>query len=120
MLLPQGKAIFSVNPEKPDESEIYLSEDPVMFSAAFAGSGEILLGTQENLLICRSGKRFSLITKGIVEGFDYSRITCNSQNGISSGFIIGTDGNGLFRLHLSGDSGILTRFGGFPDLEPFR
>jgi len=116
-VVAQRSPLFWVDPEKPAESEmISFSPDPVIFTAAFTVSGEILLGTQENILIC-SFVGDSLVTKATVEGFDYSRIMSIYRMGSGSGFIIGTDGNGLFRLRLSGDSGILTRFGGFPGLE---
>jgi ligand-binding sensor domain-containing protein/serine phosphatase RsbU (regulator of sigma subunit) len=87
-----------------------------MFSAAIAKSGNFLIGTQENLMICEM-KTDSLAILKIVEGFDYSRIMSINQTPDSSAFLIGTDGNGLFRLHLATNNNILSRFTGFPDLE---
>ncbi len=59
----------------------------------------MLLGTQENLLICRIAGD-SLVTTGAVEGFDYSSIMSIQRINETGGFIIGTDGNGLFHLKL--------------------
>jgi ligand-binding sensor domain-containing protein len=67
-------------------------------------------------MICEM-KTDSLATLKIVEGFDYSRIMSINQTPDSSAFLIGTDGNGLFRLHLATNNNILSRFTGFPDLE---
>ncbi len=55
-ILPQGKGIFSIDPEnKLVVKEYSISIDPVMFSAAFTYSGKLLIGTQENLLVCTLG-----------------------------------------------------------------
>ena len=116
-VIPQGKAIFSINPAIPDEIHKYpFSIDPVMLSAAFAGKRKMLIGTQENLLICNIGKDSVSVT-GFVDGFDYSSITSILQTADSSSFVIGTDGNGLFRLHLSGRGNTLSRFKNHPELE---
>jgi ligand-binding sensor domain-containing protein/serine phosphatase RsbU (regulator of sigma subunit) len=117
-VIPQGKAIFSINPARTDEIHQYsIPGDPIMESAAFAAGNKILIGTQENLLICRPGKE-SIELEGAVEGFDYSAITSIIAAGDSSDFIIGTDGNGLFKLHLSGNGNgnSLSRFSNHPEL----
>ena len=50
-IIPQGKAIFTINPRNPEEINKYsFSINPVMFSASFTYSGKLLIGTQENLL----------------------------------------------------------------------
>ena len=116
-VISQRKPVFRIDPAKPGESEmISLSPDPTIFSAAFAESGEVLFGTQENIMICKI-EGDSLVTKGIVNGFDYSRIMSIHRMKTGSGFIIGTDGNGLFRFQSAGNNGILSRFSGFPELE---
>ena len=53
----------------------------------------------------------------VVEGFDYSAITSILQTGDSSDFVVGTDGNGLFKLHLSDKGNTLARFKNHPELE---
>ncbi|TFG43760.1 MAG: hypothetical protein E4H43_01325, partial [Bacteroidia bacterium] len=116
-VIAQRKPVFRIDPEKPAEAEmISFRPDPVIFSAAFTDSGQLLLGTQENMMICKI-EGDSLVTKGTVEEFDYSRIMAIHRMKFGSGFIVGTDGNGLFRLRLAGDRGILTRFSGYPELE---
>jgi ligand-binding sensor domain-containing protein/serine phosphatase RsbU (regulator of sigma subunit) len=116
-IIPQGKAIFSINPSRPEEIHKYsFSIDPVIMSAAFAGRQKILIGTQEHLLIC-SLRKDSVTVTGVVEGFDYSNITSILQLADSSDFIAGTDGNGLFKLHLSDKGNSLLRFKNHPELE---
>jgi len=113
----QRKPFYKVDPAKPAEAKIIpFDPDPNIFSASFTGSGEMLLGTQENILICRI-TRDSLVTTGSVEGFDYSAIMSIKRIYESAGFIIGTDGNGLFHLKLEDGEKTLSRFYGFPGLE---
>ncbi len=119
-VIAQRKPVFRIDPAKPEEAvTISFSPDPTIFSAAFTKTGEILFGTQENLVICKI-EVDSLITKGIVEGFDYSRIMSIHPMKSGSGFIIGTDGNGLFSYKYDGNNGILSRFKGFPGLETLQ
>jgi ligand-binding sensor domain-containing protein/serine phosphatase RsbU (regulator of sigma subunit) len=116
-IIPQGKAVFGINPKKPEEIHKYsFSVDPVMFSASFTSSGNLLIGTQENLLICRLDKD-SVLVKAIIEGFNYSGITAIHHTDDSSRFALGTDGNGLFQLILSDKGNILTRFPDHPEWE---
>jgi ligand-binding sensor domain-containing protein/serine phosphatase RsbU (regulator of sigma subunit) len=119
-VIPQGKAVFSINPASPDEIHEYsFLQDPVMYSAVFAGKRKILIGTLENLLICHLEKD-SISVADVVEGFDYSAITSIIQTGDSTDFVIGTEGNGLFKLHLSGLRNSVSRFNGHPELESLR
>jgi ligand-binding sensor domain-containing protein len=116
-VIPQGKAIFSINHSMTDEIHKYsFSGDPVMLSAAFAGTGKLLVGTQENLLVCNL-ENDSVSISEVVEGFDYSGVTSIFQTGNTSDFIIGTDGNGLFKLHLSERGNKPERFKNHPELE---
>jgi ligand-binding sensor domain-containing protein/serine phosphatase RsbU (regulator of sigma subunit) len=119
-IIPQGKAVFSVNPIKPDEIYKYsFSSDPVIFSASFAKSGKLLIGTQENILVCTLGKD-SISIADVIEGFDYSGITSIHKTDDSSRFILGTDGNGLFQLRITEKENILTRFLNHPELQTLR
>ncbi|MCX6254577.1 MAG: hypothetical protein NTV31_08895, partial [Bacteroidia bacterium] len=116
-IIPQGKAVFGINPIKPEEIHKYsFSVDPVMLSASFTGSGNLLIGTQENLLICRLDKD-SVLVKEVIEGFNDSGITSIHHTGDSSRFALGTDGNGLFQLIVSDKGNILTRFRNHPEWE---
>lgn len=119
-IIAQQKPVFKIDPAKPAQAVIIsLEPDPTMFSAAFSDSGEMLIGTQENLMICKINGD-SLISISSIEGFDYSRIMAIHRMNSKTGFIIGTDGNGLFHLQLSGESKILSRFSGQPGLETLQ
>jgi ligand-binding sensor domain-containing protein/serine phosphatase RsbU (regulator of sigma subunit) len=116
-VIAQRKPVFRIDPEKPSEAEIIsIGSDPVMFSASVTASGEILIGTQEGIMVCVANGD-SLVSKSIVEGFDYSRITSIIKLKTGSVFIIGTDGNGLFRLNAESNNRTLSRFTGYPGLE---
>ena len=116
-VIPQGKSIFAINSSDPGKTFQYsLSVDPVMFSGCFNRSGDLLIGTQENLLICRIAKdSVKIIT--IVEGFDYSNVTAIHPTDDPSKFLIGTEGNGLFRLSFTAGGNSLERFADHPDWE---
>lgn len=116
-VIPQGKAVFAVNPVNPLEiSSYYFSSDPVMSSAVFANSGLLYIGTQENLLKCRLVKD-SVIVEAAIGGFDYSGITVIHATHDSTLFVIGTEDNGLFHLDLTNKASPLSRIQGHPELE---
>jgi ligand-binding sensor domain-containing protein/serine phosphatase RsbU (regulator of sigma subunit) len=116
-VISQRKPIFKIDPLKKDKvTVIRLQADPGMFSAAFYDSGEMLIGTQENLIICNI-KGDSLKVINSIGDFDYSRITAIQRIGNSSGYIIGTDWNGIFQLQKNEDHEIIKRFDGFPGLD---
>ena len=116
-IIPQGNAVFSINPKNPEEiNRLSLSINPVMFSASFTQSGNLLIGTQENILVCSlDNDSVSVIAE--IEGFDYSSITSIRRTSDSSRFVLGTDGNGLFQLEISDNDYILTRFDDHPEWE---
>ncbi len=93
-----------------------MSTDPNMFSACFSAGGNFLIGTQENLMICKF-EGDSIVVKSVVEGFDYSRIMSINELTDSREFIIGTDGNGIYKLTISEGKYNLSRFNGYPLLE---
>jgi ligand-binding sensor domain-containing protein/serine phosphatase RsbU (regulator of sigma subunit) len=116
-IVPQGGSIFRINPSNSGEIKIY-SLDPgiVVFSACFTQLGDILLGTQENIKICSiSGNSLSVL--GTIEGFDYSNILAIHKINDNDNYLVGTNGNGVFKMVLSANSGILTRFRNQPELE---
>jgi len=116
-VIPQRNYVFSIDPDKPLQVKTYpVESDPFMFSGCFTGSGSLLIGTQENLLLCEINGE-SLVTKKIIEGFDYSRIMSLFPLEGGNDFMIGTDGNGLFRLKLRDDSHTLSVFSESPELE---
>ena len=106
----QGKAVYSVNPVNSEEVHKYsFSVDPTMFSGCITRSGLLLIGTQENLLMCRLVKD-SVKVVNVVEGFNYSSISAIHQTSDSSRFVIGTTDNGLFQMKVSDKGNSLTRF----------
>ena len=114
-IITQGKTVYSVNPAVPSEIFSYsLPSDHVVFSGCFNISGELLLGTQENILVCRL-KTDTLSILNIIEGFDYSAVKSIQETEDASRFLAGTDGNGLFTLTFKGGEHILGRLEGFPD-----
>jgi len=116
-IIPQGKAVFGINPTVPEEIQQYsLSVDPVMFSAAFSASGHLLIGTQENILIC-SIKENLVTVVDIIEGFDYAGVTSIHQMIDRTRFVVGTDGNGLFQLQITDNGNVLSRFPDHPEWE---
>lgn len=113
----QRKSLFRINPQRIDEvKDLPVMSDPNMLSACLDPSGDLLLGTQENLLVCKI-EADSILIKNKIEGFDYSSIMSVNNIKGTSDYIIGTDGNGIFRLKKTGDEYSLSRFSGFPDLE---
>jgi len=114
-VVPQGKAIISINPDDPREIHKYsFKTDPVMFSASFTSSGSLLVGTQGNILICNL-EDDKVSVSGTIEGFDYANITSIHQTVDSSLYILGTDGNGLFKLRFADNESQLSRFAGHPE-----
>jgi ligand-binding sensor domain-containing protein/serine phosphatase RsbU (regulator of sigma subunit) len=115
-VIPQGRAIFDIDPAKPAEIRRYaLSSDPVMFSASFSQNGDLLLGTQGAVLVC-SLRNDSAVVKNVVEGFDFSAVTAIHRTSDSTRFILGTDDNGLFQINLSSNGNSLTRLQNYPQL----
>ena len=116
-VIPQGKAIFSIDPENPAKvNEYQVPGEPIMSSAAFANDRELLIGTQDNIMIC-SLTSDGVAVSGVVEGFDYSTVTAIMPAGNGSDFIVGTDGNGLFRLKITGTGNTLSRFPDHPEFN---
>ncbi len=119
-VIPQGKAVFSINPVKPEEIHQYsLAIDPALYSAAFTNSGNLLIGTQENLLICRLEKDSISVIK-VIEGLDSYGVTSIHKTGDGSRFIIGTDDYGLFQLKISGTDDDLLRLPDHPEFNSLK
>ncbi len=116
-IIPQGGSIFRVNPSKPNDVRTFVTGQNIdIFSACFTESGEILLGTQENITLYRFGKD-SLTVSSTIEGFDYSSIKAIHKIKGTNEYLIGTDGNGLFRLELSAKGNKLDHFDDYPEFE---
>ncbi|MBG0859070.1 MAG: SpoIIE family protein phosphatase, partial [Bacteroidales bacterium] len=119
-VIPQGQAIYRINPIKVDDIRTYsIDQDLVLFAAGFTKSGNILLGTQENIRDYKI-EEDTLISQSIIEGFEYSNIVAIHRIKESESFLIGTEGNGLFLLKILPGGNILTHLTSSPALEGLR
>jgi ligand-binding sensor domain-containing protein/serine phosphatase RsbU (regulator of sigma subunit) len=108
-VIPQAKAIYSINPTKPEDIHQYpITSEPALYSGSFTSSGKLLVGTQENLLVCKIEKDSVAIIK-VINGSDSYGITSIHTTEDKSRFIVGTDGNGLFQLKMSDNKEELIR-----------
>jgi len=116
-IFPQGGSLFTLNPAQPEKVTKYeIPKDIIVFTAAFTGNGGLLIGTQENIKECRLDNN-ALNVVETIDSFDYSGILSIYRMEGSDKYIIGTDGNGLFRLDLSGNGNRLVRFTGYPEID---
>lgn len=116
-IIPQDRVILKVNINKPDEISRYLvGRNLLMASAALTENGNLLLGTQENLLYC-SFEGDSVSVQETVNGIEYTKVQVIEPSGISGLYLIGTEGSGLYKLRISGERPVLTRFNNQPGLE---
>jgi ligand-binding sensor domain-containing protein/serine phosphatase RsbU (regulator of sigma subunit) len=116
-VIPQDKMILKININKPDEiSKFYLSRDLLMTTACLTSNGNLLLGTQENLLYC-SFRKDSVIINNIIEGIEYTKVEAVEALKEKGRYIIGTEGRGLFKLAFNNDKPVLSRFRNHPELE---
>jgi ligand-binding sensor domain-containing protein/serine phosphatase RsbU (regulator of sigma subunit) len=119
-VIPQGKTVFSINPLKPEEVHKYsVSVEQALLSASFTKSGNLLIGTQENLLVCRLEKDSISVIK-VIKGIDSYGVTSIHKIGDGSRFIIGTDDNGIFQLTISGKADNLSRFPNQPEFNSLK
>src|SRR5664280_92308 len=119
-VIPQGKTIYSINPLKPAEVHKYaVSVEPALLSAAFTKTGNLLLGTQENLILCRLGKDSVSVIK-VIAGSDSYGVTSIHKIDDGSCFLIGTDDYGLFQLKMSDKKEELTRFPDHPEFNSIK
>lgn len=108
-IISQGESINRINRTDPNEkTNFFIDRNLVLFSACFTQSGNILLGTQENLQLYEiEGESLTLISK--IDEFDYYSITDIFKIGNSDIYLMGTNGNGLFRFEISGSRNTLSR-----------
>ncbi|MBK7131505.1 MAG: SpoIIE family protein phosphatase [Bacteroidales bacterium] len=119
-IVPQGRAVISVNPENPDEIKKYeITSDRVMFSATLTATDELLIGSQGYIMACKLVND-SVIVKDIIEGFDYSSVTSIHRTDDDSRFIVGTEDNGLFQLRITQGGNQVTRFREHPEWSDLR
>ncbi len=119
-IVPQGRAIITVNPEQPEEIIQYeIPADRVMLSAAFTESDDMLVGTQGEILVFTFGKD-SVAIKNIIDGFEYSSITSIHRTADKSRFVVGTEDNGLFQLKITQRGNEISRFKEHPEWSDLR
>lgn len=116
-IIPQDRVILKVDINKPEEFSRYIvPPNLAIASAALTENGNLLLGTQENLLYC-SFEGENIVVQKTIDGIEYTKVQSIEPAGMSGLFLIGTEGSGLFKLRLSGDRPELTRFNNHPELE---
>lgn len=116
-IIPQGRTILVADPENPDSLKTYpFSLSPVMFSAGMSQNGDLLIGTQDNVVICKIDSD-TLIVKDVIEGFDYAGVTSIQRTNDNNVFLIGTNGMGLYLLRYSENESSLTHLSGDPELD---
>lgn len=116
-VVPQDKMIIKINKNSPSEIvRYYLTFDKSMTTACLLPEGELLIGTQENLLLCDLVGD-SIKIRETLPGIEYSKIQVINKIRGQSYYLIGTESSGLFRLSLPGGKPVITRFKGNPELE---
>jgi serine phosphatase RsbU (regulator of sigma subunit)/ligand-binding sensor domain-containing protein len=115
LIIPQGRLIFSIDPNNPDDIKQFpVPDDPLMLTADFTDSGDLLIGSQGNILVC-SITNDTVRVKETIEGFDYSNIRSICRTGDKTRFVIGTEDNGIFQLRIAGRIHEVSRFAGHPE-----
>lgn len=98
-IIPQEKFIIRINSRRPEEIMWYPApQGIIMTSAALTGKGELLLGTMENLFLCRL-ENDSLKVAGTIEGIEYTKVQSILNLKNSNIYLIGTEGSGLYILN---------------------
>lgn len=116
-IVSEGGSIYSIDTSSPKNIKtIFTGKNLILFSASFTQSGDIMLGTQENVILCKRGKD-SLMVSETIDGFDYSSIKAIHRINGSDSYLIGTEGNGIFRLNLSEKGVRLDNFSDYPDFK---
>ena len=117
-VIPQGMAIFSIDASNPAKISNYKHNiSPVILSGCFTSQGELLLGTQENLIIGRP-EGDSIRILNTVDGFDYSAVTSIIKAPYNPyEYVIGSKGGGVFLLTINNSGYILKRINGLTNGE---
>ncbi len=114
--IAQGGSVFSISPETSAGGfkEFPINESYQIFSAIFNSEGELLLGSQDNILVYfLSGD--TLAYKGSIENFDYAGVNALWQTK-GNNYIVGTN-SGILSMEIDGLGRTLSKFENFPDLE---
>ncbi len=114
-IIPQGRSVEAIAKNDPENIvSNSIDQSLVVFSASFSGSGDLLLGTQENIRLFTALN--GVITPiGTIEGFDYYGVTAIHPVKGTDYFIVGTNGNGFFLLDYRREGSTLRRLTNNPD-----
>jgi ligand-binding sensor domain-containing protein/serine phosphatase RsbU (regulator of sigma subunit) len=119
-VLPQGEAIYRVNPIKPSEYSRFRFARYNIFSGCFAPNGNLLIGTDYNLRICEL-KNDTVFTVGVIEGFDDDNLLSIKRINGTGSYIVGTRENGLFSVKVNDQAdGTVTRFRGNKEMSGLK
>lgn len=119
-IICQDKQILKINIDNPENISVFnVPWNISMTTACFLSTGELLLGTQENLLLCDLTKD-SLSVRNKIEGIDYSRIQVLKSIKDKEIFIVGTESSGLYKLSLVSGKPVLSRFRNHPELQEIK
>jgi ligand-binding sensor domain-containing protein/serine phosphatase RsbU (regulator of sigma subunit) len=123
-VIPQNKMILKINVNNPAvvirlfvaNDLLKSSANLVFWSAGLAHENKLLLGTQENLLLCNILKD-SVKLESIVKGIDFSKVSVIQPLNDKGIFMIGVEGQGIYRLNIINNTISLDRFRNHPELE---
>lgn len=116
-VFPQVEAVLKINPDDPSDIKSFpLNPGMLVFSACFSGSGDLLIGTQENITIAGI-ENDSLAIKGAISEFDYASVTAIGRIGKTNTYLAGTNGNGIFRFTLAEGDTLLSPLMGSEEFE---
>jgi ligand-binding sensor domain-containing protein/serine phosphatase RsbU (regulator of sigma subunit) len=116
-IIPQGGQIYKVNPSKPDEIIIYpIDKEINIFSACFTLSGDLILGTQDDIRICKISNEAISFTS-VINDNSYSNTRAIIRIDDKDDYLIGTEGTGLYRLEITRGKNILTHYESNKELE---
>jgi len=116
-VIPQDKMILKIDPQNPGNPTSFFTSKPIiMTSGRMLTGGDFLIGTQENLLLCRLDKD-TLSIRQTIEGIEYTKVQAICKLKTKESWLIGTEGSGLFRVTLSDGKPVMERLKGHPELE---
>lgn len=119
-IICQDKQILKISVENPAEiARFSVPGNILMTTASFLPSGALLLGTQENLLLCEFGGD-SLLVREQIEGIEYTKVQILKQTKDKDIFIVGTEGSGVFKLSIVAGKPIISRFRNHPEFVDIK
>jgi ligand-binding sensor domain-containing protein/serine phosphatase RsbU (regulator of sigma subunit) len=109
-VIPQDRMILRINENNPGEiSRFSISRDILMTTGCLAPGGKLLLGTQVNLLFCSIVKD-SVRIESVIKGIENSKIQTIQALNDEGKYMIGVEGDGIYRLFIDNNKPVLSRF----------